>query len=366
MRRRLVALAVATLAIAVAPGIAWAIPMAGTLDQSADFGSTMYSLDDPAGVTQTVTVGRTGILESGQLYCAAGGADPVGVTISVDTYISGLTCETAGWTPFFVILPVEAGQQVTISISATEAVELGVAAADYPGGAAANGGAPIDGVADFAFKTYMGATSSTVYSWSVASVQPGVSTPVTLTTQTAFDALTMPAVSGAGRSTSLLMGSIYLVKLGAMPDWFTPTDIHCSEQIATADCTVAAFQAGINATGDRSAMTVVITIDGNAAPPTTAAGGSGTASGQGCFTFPVPNVQPNADSIQACGSGQAVLGVGAAATPPATTAVTLPASTAATRGPASSGSGLSIPAAAAVLAGWLLLGGLMLRRRRIV
>jgi hypothetical protein len=368
MRRRLLSVVVASMVLCLSPGLALAIPLTGTLDQSAPVGGTMYTVDDATGVTQTITPSKTGILSSVEIYCSADGS--VMATVSLDGMDSSQTCSEPDWMPFFFFQPVQAGQQITLTISSTgDPFQIGEAAADYAGGAAARGGAPIDGVSDFAFGTYMSGTMTTTYSWSVASVQAGVSTPVTLTTSTVFGAMVVPSVAGSSAVGDALPAGIaiqaYLVRLGSLPSWFTATGITCSTQIAEADCTLETYQAGIHPTGDGSEMTVVIEIAGTASPAVADGGGSGTASGEGCLTSGgEPIVRPNAPAPDICDAAQAVLGVGAAASePPASAAPTLPASSTATDGSGRPGSDFTLPILVASLVSWALLGALTIRRQ---
>jgi hypothetical protein len=356
--RRLLSAAAATLALFAASGLALAVPLLGTLDQYADVGSTTYAVEDPAGVTQTFTPSQNGMLVTVELYCGTDEAE-VDVTLTVGgTPTVGYCDGGADWIPFLLALPVQAGQPITMAISAASTFQLGVASADYAGGSAASGGAPIGGVTDFAFKTYLTATSSTTYSWSVSQVQPGVSTTVSLTTTTSFGevAAFFNAVQATGPN-AVRMQMSYAVKLDGLPSWFTPSAMTCSAQIAQADCTLDAYKAGIEAIGDGTAMAVVITIDGTATPATSEAGQTGNATGQGCVSpSAMPIVVPNLQLLNVCSSGTAALGVGAAATPPASSSVEAAS--------AVSGSGVAVPTAIAIVAGWLLLAGLAIRRRR--
>jgi hypothetical protein len=390
MRRRLLSVVVASIVLCLSPGLALAIPLTGTLDQSAPVGGTMYTVDDATGVTQTITPSKTGMLSYVELYCSADGTATA--TVTLDELSSSQTCSEPGWMQFFFFDPVQAGHQITLTISTSaDPFLVWVAAADYAGGAAAREGAPIDGVSDFAFRTYMSGTTATTYSWSAASVQAGVSTPVTLTTTTVFGPMADFSVAGskgAAQPAGIVIQA-YLVRLGSLPSWFTPTGITCSTQVAEADCTLGAYQAGIHPTGDGSEMTVVIEIAGTASPATADGGGSGTASGEGCLTSGQPLVRPNAPLPDICDAAQAVLGVDPAATPeptstatpeptstatpePTSTATQEPTSTAtppatntAPDGPRRSGSDGTLPILVASLVSWALLGALTIRRRQL-
>jgi hypothetical protein len=391
MRRRLLSVVVASMVLCLSPGLALAIPLTGTLDQSAPVGGTMYTIDDATGVTQTITPSKTGMLSYVELYCSGDGS--VLATVSLAGVPSSQTCSEPGWMQFFFSQPVQAGQQITLTISTTgDPFRIGEAAADYAGGSAARDGSPIDGVSDFAFRTYMYGTTATTYAWSAASVQAGVSTPVTLTTTTVFGPMAVFNVAGSNVAAQPAGMAIqaYLVRLGSLPSWFSPTGITCSTQIAGADCTLEAYQAGIYPTGDGSEMTVVIEIAGTASPAVADGGGSGTANGEGCLTSGgAPIVRPNAPAPDVCDAAQAVLGVDAAATPSpsgtptppaastasptaantasptAASTVTPPASSTGDSGSGRTGSDLALPILVASLVSWALLGALTIRRLQV-
>jgi hypothetical protein len=150
--------------------------------------------------------------------------------------------------------------------------------------------------------------------WGAPNVAPGSSTTVTLTATTRFDALPADAVVASVSPAASLI--TYSVKLGALPSWFTPTSIVCSAQIVPADCTVANFGTGLAAAGDPLAkMTVTVTVTGTAAPPNSADGTTGTASGQGCITGPGMD-----GPVSLCSSGSDSLPVRRSTPPPTSTA----------------------------------------------
>jgi hypothetical protein len=307
-RRAIAAVGAVMLALALAPGTAFGIPILGTLDQSTSPGTRVFMFGSISGVTQTVTAGRTGVLTAVELYCDGGGST-VMVNVSVGSDTSGAQCGTLGWAFFPLFTPVTAGQQFTIAItSGGTPMGLAESASDYSGGQATDvstgerpqAGVPPTDVSDFAFRTYVWVPSTTTYSWNPNTITVGISTEVTLTTMTAFSEMPLGTLSGSGLPAldGSLPSDFYTVKLAALPSWFSPTDIVCSAQVAPADCTVPKYLAGIHPTGDGSAMTVTIAITGDATP---SAAGNGTASGQGC----IPGAGPTGPDI--CSSGQAVL-----------------------------------------------------------
>jgi hypothetical protein len=177
-RSRIAAIAAAVLALAVlAPAVqAKAIP--GTLDQSVAPRESLYLTDSSS--TQTFTAGLTGQLTFVELYCSGDTDTSTALlTISIGTHIAVGQCGPgANWTGFdFTTLSPEpavqpalaadpptvtAGQQYTITIDIAVPHRMGVAAANYAGGAAAEGGEPIDGVTDFAFRTYVLGAAATM------------------------------------------------------------------------------------------------------------------------------------------------------------------------------------------------------------
>ena len=313
-RRASTAMAAALLFLCLAPGIAQALPIPGTLDQSAPPGATVYNVD--AGtVTQTFTAQLSGGLTYIKLYCGSGGG-AVDVSVTVGSSSGSAQCsDPPGWVEFDLTGSqlVTAGQQYTMTVGGS-LMDLYVAASDYSGGQAAVGGSPVRGVSDIAFQTYVWNPSTTTYAWSKPSVVPGTITAVTLTATSQFEALNVETdVLAPGAPAATIV--VYSVKLDALPTWFHPGSIVCSAQIVPADCTVANFQTGLVAVGDYSAMTVTVTITGTADPAASLAGTTGTGRGQGCITGP-----SEGGSVSLCSSGTANLAVGSATPPPTSTA----------------------------------------------
>ncbi len=325
MRRAAITITMALVALVALPGAALAAPV-GDLDAGAALGSGRYTMSG-ADVTQTVTAETTGVLTEIQLYCAPLSAASVGVAVTVGTSTGGGLCNPSDdWVRLYVNVPVTAGQQYTLHISApglAGTVALGVAAADYAGGAAAESGSPISLVSDFAFVSYVLATSSTTYTWNPTQVHAGTSTAASLSAATTFHELPVSNSNAVTPDAARLPDNFYTVKLGSLPAWFTPSSITCSAQVAPADCTLAQFQAGIHPAGNGSAMTVTIVIDGLAAPALADAGSAGNAAGRACITVPA-----DGDPYDVCDLAQAGLGVsGPGVTAPPTTTLGSPAST---------------------------------------
>jgi len=321
--RSLAAVAAAMLVLALAPGSAGAAPTPGSLDQSVGPGASRYVSDAP--LSQTFTAGQTGFLTHLELYCDSNEGGDVDVSLSVGTSTAHALCgNTAGWVDFLLSWStppqVISGQQYTIALSGGTVIGLAVSASDYAGGAASASGAPIPGVSDFAFRTYVYTASTTTYAWSVPQVTAGSTTAVTLTAATTFH----PTADGSA-DRSLDSGAVapnpaasldYTVKLDAVPAWFTATGITCSAQIAPADCTFANFTSGLHVLADSSAMTVTVAVTGQASPAAAEAGSTRIAGGEGCIAV----TDTELGTFHLCSTGSAGLVVVAAgATPPPTT-----------------------------------------------
>ncbi len=352
IRRSIAAAAAAALLMALAPAyVSATVAIPGSLDQSVAPGADTYA-DLSTSVTQTFTAGKSGLLTYIALYCSVSDdfQDGIAITVSIGSSSASATCVDTEEAVdlFFPATPpsVTSGQQYTMTISHGEdqPISLYPAASDYSGGAAAGGdGNPIDGVTDFAFQTYVLVPPTTTYTWNPTSIVAGTSTTVTLTAETDFPATITPVVVPAqGVSPNAPVSVSYLVTLGALPTWFTPTGITCSAQIDPATCTVDNFKAGLTATGPlRAAMSVIVTITGTASPAAAAGGGKGSAQGNGCIPF-----NDGGTVVNSCGAAEADLTVSAApatptpvptAAPTATPVVTPPPT--ATDGSGSTGDG---------------------------
>ena len=321
MRRLLTVAAAAALLVGLMPGIASAAWAPGVKDQSTIWSESLWS-SDGSTVTQTVTAGITGDLTRVRLYCAFSGVADVGIHVG-SSWASGI-CSSAGWWNYNFRAPfahVTAGSQFTLQISSTDedSVNLGIANSDYAGGAAAEGGYPIDNdgspVTDFAFETYVMGSPTATYTWNPTSITAGTSQTVSVTAVTTFpNEGVQPQVVGPAVSDPVT----HTVRFGTLPSWFTPTSIVCTSEIQISDCTLDNFQTGMPATGDGTEMTVTVTVTGIAAPPSSAGGGKGSASGTGCDSYIVD--QDN------CGTGSADIAVlGPAGTPAPTTTPALTA-----------------------------------------
>jgi hypothetical protein len=342
--------AAAALLVGLMPGIAAADGWApGVKDQSTGWNESMWTSDGNA-VTQTVTAGMTGDLTRVRLYCAFPDTADVGIQLG-SSWASGM-CSGAGWWNYNFRAPlphVTAGSQFTLRISPTDGdnVSFGIANSDYAGGAAAEGGDPIEyegsPVTDFAFETYVMGSPTTTYAWNPTSITAGTSQTVSVAAVTTFpDEGAQPQVVGPAFSDPVT----HTVKFGTLPSWFTPTSIVCTSEIQVSDCTLDNFQTGMPALGNGTEMTVTVTVTGIAAPPSSAGGGVGSASGTGCDSYIVD--QDN------CGTGSADIAVlSPAPTPSPTPSLTqAPTPPPTTTGDASGSGGGPLP--------WFLPAGLCL------
>jgi hypothetical protein len=323
MKHRLLAAATASvLALALLPGGAWAA-MPGGLDQNVPPAGTPVMAAFSAGdaVTQTFTAGVTGALTHVELYCE-GASGPAGVDIYFGTFheASGTCPGTAGWVDlnFKASQLMAAGSTSTIRIVASDDLSLGVAGAGYSGGAAGDAvGDPITGLDDFAFRTYVLPLQTISSTWDPATVQPGVSTPATLTSVISFPAISLnPLVADIG----------YQVQLWGLPSWFTPDGSLSCTGVGGISCDLATLETppGIVWFGDDgAAVTLTLGIPGTAAPGAEDWSDSAQlyacvfANSDGVETFPPPGTSDV--NVGQCNSAYAELTVGGATPPPTAT-----------------------------------------------
>jgi hypothetical protein len=204
----------------------------------------------------------------------------------------------------------EAGYSSGFIMVASDPLSLGVAASDYAGGAAGDDlYNPLPGTTDFAFRTYVQPIQVMTNTWSPASVPSEASTPVLLTAQVSFPAISLDP---------LLDPLLYSFRLQGLPSWFTPSGVvSCSAPIAAANCNLAALQAGVGWTGDGTAVTVTVNIPGTAAPG--AADGPEPAQTYTCV-LGASSGDPPFFNFGMCGDGYGLLGVGTVTPPPTATA----------------------------------------------
>jgi hypothetical protein len=306
MRRPFVgAAAAAALLLALVPGGARAA-LPGAQDQVVNPGASMHSTLQ--SVTQTFTAGVTGALTHVEVYCSAASATTVYVLFDVYLLHTADCGPTADWVDF--VLPssylVGAGTQHTLVINnGFASIDLGVAAADYAGGEATEGGSPITGVPDVAFRTYVVPIQTLTYGWNVASVPEGVSTPVTLTLTVSFPAIDLDPLDAP---------ITYRVDLSSMPFWTGGFSVSCSAPVNPADCTEANVFNWLEFEGDGSAVTVTITVQATAQP---SPGDPGQSAQAGACVYGVDTGEYF--GLGMCEYATAYLDVGAAPTAPPTT-----------------------------------------------
>jgi hypothetical protein len=311
--------AVATsLALAVSmviPGSAAAVSpqVWGSLDQSA-----AWVGGDNGGwplMTQTFTAGKTGLLSRVDVYCIQACQ---GVLVKVGGREGTWLSYTSGWMSVAMTTagqqPITAGTVYSMSVECVRpCTALGTA--NYPGGSALqNGLTPVD--YDLAFQTYVIEQPTATYAWDKSSVLAGSATAATLTATFQYPAQAPVAPSVAQPAASL---TGLTARIDTLPSWFTPASVTCSSEIDLSDCAVDKLAAGVPVALRPSPTTVTVTITGSANPPAGSTGG-GAAGGSGCLLLTDP------EPFNFCGSGQALLGIGApaptevvlAATPPVT------------------------------------------------
>jgi hypothetical protein len=355
MRRLLVtSMTSAVLALALLPGSVAAV-MPGGLDRNVPPAATPTYYTATDTVTQTFTAGVLGALTHVELYCRASG-DPVAVTIFVNLLREATAdcTSAAGWVDFTFTQSqlMAVGSSGTLMISPAAEVDLGVAGSSYSGGAAGDDvGAPI-AVDDFAFRTYVLPLQTTSNTWNPATVAPGVSTPVTLTTVVAFPPIPLdgPLQTPVG----------YQVQLMHLPSWFTPTGALTCTGVTVPTCDLTTLQApsGIQWLGDGGGPALTLVIPGTAAPAaedfTEAAGVYSCIFSNSDGVDAVPPTGRHNVNVGECDQVETDLVVGQTATPP-------PSVTAGSSG--SSGEGLPLWLLPAALAA--AIASLLVIRRRI-
>jgi hypothetical protein len=361
MKRRLLAAMTATLlAVASLPASALAA-MPGGLDQDVPPAATpvMAGYAGGFGDWQSFTAGVTGALTHVEVYCQ-GFSGPAALTVYFDTYNEATAdCPaTAGWVDFNFKTSqlMAAGSQATLRFIAGDALYLGVAASDYPGGAALSmsTGDPLASIDDFAFRTYVLPLQTIANTWSPASVERGESTPVTLTTVVSFPAISLnPLAADIG----------YQVQLWGLPSWFTPDGSLSCTGVGGITCDLTTLQTapGIVWFGDTgAAVTLTLGIPGTAAPGSEDYSDSAQvyacffATSDGVGELPPPGGA--AYNVGECNSVNTELAIAGSETPPPT---------ATSSGGGSQSGGLALwllPAIAAAIACSMLL----IRRRMTV
>jgi hypothetical protein len=339
VRRFAFPVAAATLLLALLPSQVAAIPIPYPLDQQNTTIDANITSSGP--VAQTFKAGRTGLLTDVQLYLSGNGALstsasleqttsglPNGTTIAVSQ--SATPGATAAWVTlsFTYPQPIQAGTEYALvfnfggamSGSSTNTYGNGQALSN-PGG----GWIPINSAfPDFAFRTYVDEQTSTA-AWNVASVPAGASTTVKLTETFAFPTAwngAQPLVAGVGPNVAGPFG----VETTLLPTWFTATGVVCSSQIAPADCILANITGVVPIYVTPNGSPITIEVTGTAHPAASLNGTSGRATGNGCANYSLVvglNVAPN-QLAGICVVADAYLPVGAASTPPPTSASDAP------------------------------------------
>jgi hypothetical protein len=306
MRRPAAAALAALLLLALLPATVAAVPIPGDLDQSNESYTSLIFVGIGQVTAETITAGKTGLLTHVELYLDDGlfgsggtasveiwptsGGFPAGSALASGTATVPAESGAAWYDVVFTDPPaVTAGTVYAIVLTSANAptyvpagetypIAWGINTSGYAGGAAVSllpDGWTAPGW-DYMFRTYVVPLDASLQ-WSATSIVAGASTPLTLTETFTFAASLSPnAASGAAPNAI----SAYIVQ-GALPSWFTVTGATCSSQVVTA-CDPTAFVAGAQFVVYPDGNPVVVTLTGIAAPPVSAAGTNGTASGQDC------------------------------------------------------------------------------------
>jgi hypothetical protein len=337
------------LLLGLLPGSVLATPPSN-LDQKNLPGDYIHGEGCDDGVAQTFTAGKTGMLVDVQLDLARYFEGPATVDIYATNSSTGLpsgaslasstatvptgTSGEPNWIdfPFSPPLSVTAGTKYAIVIAPDRFLGWLGSIDTYKHGEAYSGAgsswtalsATADDLSDLGFETFVD-TAAPLLTWSKTSIPEGASTPLTLT-----ETVTFKNGSEAGRYDALLTS--------ALPAWFKPTGITCSDtaaNIALADCTIAQFKSGFGNTIDTSLAGDVVTIEltGTANP---AAAGSASVSAEGCIRYMVAGDQPDGS----CASTAARITVTAPTPTPTPTAAPTPLPNSTGAASPSDGSGL--------------------------
>jgi len=312
MKRRALAVCAGLVLLGLMPGAVQALVPAG-LDQSNDPNlDNQHTLGSQADLAQTFTAGKSGLLSGVDLYMNGGNA-PISVTIEgtssghpdgnvMATSGTGTPPSAANWVPFSFANPpsVTAGTMYAIVFNTGGSNAIWGSENTYPGGQAlvANGAswithAFLSSPGDYAFQTFVEAVQLT---WDKAQIVAGATTQLTLT-----ETMSFAAGSAANH---------YLLDLDGWPTWFTASGITCSPQIT--NCTISDFE-NLGVTAPNSgALTLVVSVTGPAAPPSSAGGTQVGANAYACLVAAAPDAQvvPN-QSEPGCAEGFASLAIGA-------------------------------------------------------
>jgi hypothetical protein len=289
------------------------------LDQSTTV-DTSLSLGGAPECLQTFTAGRSGLLSGVDLYFEMTEPSAATVYLASENEASTLTLGIAdpetqpGWyhVRFGAPYEVKAGTHYAIVVQFDDMGRIYGSSDTYGGGQALgwNGTAfaPIDGVSEFAFRTYVD-TANTAVAWSTSQITAGTDTSLSLTETFTF--ANGPEAIG------------YKVDLGTLPAWFKPTAVTCSWSTAPTDCSLSLIGSGLPAITPNNAGEVeTVTLSGTADP---SAAGSTSVTGEGCLSYQWSPGGGSPDVDLGCGDGTGTIAVvAAAATPVPTTAATPP------------------------------------------
>jgi hypothetical protein len=362
------AVSAGVLMAALLPGAAMAIPMPGGVDQFVDHGSDTIGAE--SDLAQTFTAAKTGLLTHVQIYM--NGTGPIFLQLEHVTgglpddatptieWMVGTPSNSDGWVDFEVggPVPVTAGAKYALVFNTgAEAAAWGSDAA-YSGGQALtyNGSdwvALSGAISDFAFKTFVDPQTTTVQ-WDKMQVVAGTSTPLVLTETIVFP-MPLAQFNVSAVKPAYFTTEDWLVKLDALPSWFTASDVQCVGPVAPADCNKDTFKAG-STISVAPGETITLTLTGVASPALADVGTAGVGAGQGCARFNELVDGPGTGPIVSqCVAAQATVSVVAPTVDPTPTPTPTPAPTT-TLPPTTSGN--SRPSGESGSA-WILLGAFL-------
>jgi hypothetical protein len=344
MRFRMVSILAGAAVLALSAG--GALAAVDTLDQHQDSGTVVWDAGDTP-TAQTFTAGVSGHIDRvalwgvepsgswGPITVAIRSGGPAGALLGTSSPMS--SAGDGAWVSadFSPAVQVANGSTyaIVLNVSGGGAVRIGgtCGANAYSGGEAlglwSNVWQPLGStphfdscVTDLAFQTYMAPAApaqTAKLKWDKAQVAAGQTTPLTLT-----ETFTFAEIVGAPEAAAPAAPSVsdWTIQQVALPAWFHVGSVSClTPQIAHADCILAnvAVGASIPVTPDGNPITVKLI--GTASPDPSAAGTTGTATGEGCSTT------VTVDAV-VCITDQATVAVGASTVtaPPTTTVATGP------------------------------------------
>lgn len=348
MKHRALALCAGFLLLGVLPGSALADPPSQA-DQM-NFPQDNDACGRFAGsLAQTFTAGETGMLTGIMMFMQSSVSDytpmatsiyatnpttgaPTGSALQTATTLLSPDGENRVYLSFYVPVGVTDGVKYAIVVPDVKNVWWAGSDHTYPRGEAwmkvrgpwrtVDTSQPTLG--DFGFITYVDSVTPTLQ-WSKTSIAAGARTSLDLTE-------TMEFVNGDD------VAPVYWAHLGTLPTWFKVATIKCSPEVDEADCTLAKLQTGLSAQPQKMGVTLTFELTGTADPTSADGGTQGSATAEGCLTYPNEPSLVTPDALDP-GCADATASVAVLAPAPTPTAAPTPPPTSTAPG-SSEGSGL--------------------------